>query len=149
MISFQPPEPSLAEHKWWWNLTVSEIKFRKFVLQEGLRCPDAVEIMTANNIQQMLITNDEKETHVVGVISMDIILSKLISGEALRTDLAKTVMDKEFTKISTSSTLGQLFCTLEKKSYVVIINDDNILVGLAILSDIYNFIIKYNNCYTT
>ncbi|XP_032665658.1 cystathionine beta-synthase [Odontomachus brunneus] len=138
--NFLPPEATLPKPMWWWNLPVSKLTLTKVVLPREITCHKAVEVFTRYNIQRMLVTNDEMQKHVVGVVSSDVLLLKLISGEVSRTDLAETVMDTEFTKISTSSILGKLFHTLESKPYVVVINDDNVLVGLAILKDIYNFI---------
>lgn len=108
-----------------------------------------MEVFGRYNIQQMLVTDDEIQKHVVGVVSSNVLLSKLISGEVRRTDLAETVMDKEFTKVLTSSTLGKLFHILENNSYVVVVNDDNLLVGLAILNDIYKFMVTSGNCKMT
>ncbi|EFN86012.1 cystathionine beta-synthase isoform X2 [Harpegnathos saltator] len=143
---FLPPKPSSTEHKWWWNLPISKLTLTKVVLPREITCHKATEVFARYKIQQMLVTRDEMQRHVVGVVSSDVLMSKLISGEAHQTDLAKTVMDKEFTKISTSSTLGKLFRTLENKPYVVVINNDSVLVGLAILNDIYKYITSLDNC---
>lgn len=144
MISLQPLEPPSTEHKWW-HLPVSKLMLTKVVLPREITCHKAVEVFARYNIQQMLVTDDEMQKHVVGVVSSNVLLSKLISGEADRTDLAETVMDKEFTKISASTTLGKLFRILENHSYVVVVNDDNVLVGLAFLNDIYKFTITLDN----
>ncbi|XP_014486877.1 PREDICTED: cystathionine beta-synthase [Dinoponera quadriceps] len=138
--NFLPSEPPSIEQEWWWNLPVSKLTLTKVVLPKEITCHKAVEVFSQNNIQLMLVTNDDTQKHVVGVISSDVLLSKLISGEALRTDLAEKVMNKEFKKVSTSSTLGKLFHILETNSYVVVVEDDNVLVGLAVLSNIYKFI---------
>lgn len=115
-----------------------------------MTCHKAVEVFAQyNDIKHMLATDYRTRKRVIGVISSDVLLPKLISGEISRDVRAVEVMDTEFTKISTSSILGKLFRLLEIKPYVVVIKDDDVLVGLATLSDIYNFITNQDNCKTT
>lgn len=110
-----------------------------------MSCQDAVNFFkTANNIQQLLVTDDEK-IHVRGVIMSDVLLSNLISGAVKQTDCAKKVMIKQFTKVTVAITLGKLSHILEKESYAVVLNNDNALVGTVNQNDIFNFIMKGDN----
>lgn len=110
-----------------------------------MSCQDAVDFFkTANNIQQLLVTDNEK-IHVRGVITSDVLLSNLISGAVKQTDCAEKVMIKQFTKVSVSITLGKLSHILEKESYAIVLNDNNALVGIVNQNDIFNFIIKGDN----
>lgn len=108
-----------------------------------MSCQDAVDFFNTSNIQQLLVT-DDKKIHVTGVITSDALLSNLISGAVKRTDCAEKVMIKQFTKVTISITLGKLSRILEKESYAVVLNDDN-LVGIVNQNDIFNFIIKGDN----
>lgn len=110
-----------------------------------MSCQDAVDFFkTATNIQQLLVTDDEK-THVKGVITSDALLSNLISGAVKGTDCAEKVAIKQFTKVTISITLGKLSRILEKESYAVVLNNDNALIGIVNQNDIFNFIIKVDN----
>jgi len=123
------------------NLTLN----KPTLLPKGMSCQDAVDFFkTATNIQQLLVTDDEK-THVKGVITSDALLSNLISGAVKGTDCAEKVAIKQFTKVTISITLGKLSRILEKESYAVVLNNDNALVGIVNQNDIFNFIIKVDN----
>ncbi|CAL1676839.1 unnamed protein product [Lasius platythorax] len=141
---FVPCKPSIEINKWWWNIPLLNLTLNKpTLLSKGMSCQDAVDFFNTSNIQQLLVT-DDKKIHVTGVITSDALLSNLISGAVKRTDCAEKVMIKQFTKVTISITLGKLSRILEKESYAVVLNDDN-LVGIVNQNDIFNFIIKGDN----
>ncbi|KAL6422121.1 hypothetical protein ACFW04_010875 [Cataglyphis niger] len=137
---------SIEVNKWWWSIPLLNLTLNKpTILSKGMSCQDAVDFFkTANNIQQLLVTDDEK-IHVRGVITSDVLLSNLISGAVKQTDCAEKVMIKQFTKVSVSITLGKLSHILEKESYAIVLNDNNALLGIVNQNDIFNFIIKGDN----
>ncbi|XP_029159847.1 cystathionine beta-synthase [Nylanderia fulva] len=138
-------EPSTERNKWWWNIPLLNLTLHKpVVLSKGMSCQDAVDFFKTSNTQQLLVTDDTK-IHVKGVITSDALLSNLISGTVEQTDCAEKVMIKQFTKVTNSITLGKLSRILEKESSVVVLNDDNALVGIVNQNDIFNFIIKGDN----
>ncbi|XP_072765152.1 cystathionine beta-synthase isoform X2 [Anoplolepis gracilipes] len=143
---FLTHETSIETNKWWWNIPLLNLTLNKpTILLKEMSCQDAVDFFkTTNNIQQLLVTDDEK-IHVKGIITSDALLSNLISGAMKQTDSAEKVMIKQFTKVKISITLGKLSRILEKESYAVVLNDDNALVGIVNQNDIYNFISKGDN----
>lgn len=107
-----------------------------------MSCQNTVDFLkSASHIQQLLVT-DEKEMCVKGIVTLDVLLSNLISGTVNRNDCAEKIMIKLFTKITASTTLGKLSRILEKESYAVVVNSDNALIGLVNQNDIFNFITK-------
>lgn len=139
-------QTSIETNKWWWNIPLLNLTLNKpTLLPKGMSCQDAVDFLkTATNIQQLLVTDDEK-THVKGVITSNALLSNLISGAVKGTDCAEKVAIKQFTKVMISITLGKLSHILEKESYAVVLNNENALVGIVNQDDIFNFIIKVDN----
>lgn len=109
-----------------------------------MSCQEAVNFFKTADIQQLLVTDDEK-IHVRGIITLDALLSNLISGAVKQTDYAEKVAIKQFTKVTILITLGKLSRILEKDSYAVVLNNDNALVGIVNQNDIFNFIIKSDN----
>jgi len=109
------------------------------VLPDGITCQDAVDFLKTNNdIRQFLVTDDKQ---VKGIITLDMLLSKLISGAVTRMDRAEKIMIKQFMKVTESITLGKLSRILEKELFAVIVNnDDNSLIGIVDQSDLFDFI---------
>jgi len=109
-----------------------------------MSCENVVDILKPhhNHISQQLVVTDDKGIHVKGVVTLDALLSNLISGTVKRTDIAEKTMLKQFTKITASTTLGKVSRILEKESYAVVVNDDDALVGVVTQNDIFNFITK-------
>lgn len=136
--NFLPCEPLIETNKWWWHIPVSDISLNKHQLPTRITCREAVDLFKKNETQHLLIIDDE--THVKGVVTSKTLLSKLVSGTVKQTDGAETAAIKQFTKVSTSMTLGRLSRILEKESYAVVLNDDNALVGIVDQNDIFNFI---------
>lgn len=107
-----------------------------------MSCQKTVDFLkSANHIQQLLVT-DKKEIYVKGIVTLDALLSNLLSGIVNQNDCAEKTMIKQFTKITASTTLGKVSRILEKESYAVVVNDDDALIGLVSQIDIFNFIIK-------
>jgi len=107
-------------------------------------CQEAVHFFNTTANKQLLVTDDE-ELHVKGVISLDALLSNLISGTVKQTDRIEKSMIQQFTKVTTSTTLGQLSHILKKELYAVVLNDDNILMGIVNQNDVFNFVIESDN----
>ncbi|XP_077274172.1 cystathionine beta-synthase isoform X1 [Temnothorax americanus] len=141
---FLPSEPLIEANKWWWNLPVVGLELKKHVLLKGMSCQNTVDFLKAAGHVQQLSVTDEKMC-VEGVVTLDALYSNLISGTVNRNDCAEKVMIKQFTKVKASTTLGKVSRMLEKESYVVVVNDDNTLIGLASQNDIFNFITKDND----
>ncbi|KAH0947839.1 hypothetical protein HN011_004255 [Eciton burchellii] len=138
--NFLPLKPSTEANERWWNIPISNLSsLRKPVLPDGITCQDAVDLLkTSNDIRQFLVTDDKQ---VKGIITLDVLLSKLISGAVTRMDRAEKVMIKQFMKVTESTTLGRLSCILEKELFAVIVNnDDNSLIGIVDQSDLFDFI---------
>ncbi|XP_011871860.1 PREDICTED: cystathionine beta-synthase [Vollenhovia emeryi] len=139
---FLPSEPSIEANKWWWNLPVSDLPLKKHVLLKGMSCKNAADLLkSADHVQPLLVT-DEKDACVKGVVTLDALLSSLISGTVNRSDCAEKVMIKQFTKVAASTALGRVSRILEKEPYAVVVNDKDAPIGLVTQRDIFNFITK-------
>ncbi|XP_012223724.1 cystathionine beta-synthase [Linepithema humile] len=142
---FGPTEILPVMNEWWWRVPISNLSLKKPVMSKGMSCQEAVDFFnTTSDTKQLLVTDDE-ELHVKGVITPDALLSNLISGAVKRTDCAEKVMIKQFTKVTASVTLGQLSFKLKQEPYAVVLNDDNVLMGIVNQNDIFNFITKGDN----
>ncbi|KAL0124791.1 hypothetical protein PUN28_006567 [Cardiocondyla obscurior] len=143
---FLPSEPLTEANKWWWKIPVSNLSLKKPLLSKGMSCQNTVDLLkSAKDTQQLLVT-DEKEMYVKGIVTLDAVLSNLISGKVNRNDCAEKIMIKQFTKVKASTTLGKVSRILENESYAVVVSDDSTLIGLVNQNDIFNFITKNNEC---
>lgn len=116
------------------------------MLLKGMSCQNTVDFLkSAGHLQQLLVT-DENEVCVKGVVTLDALLSNLISGTVNRNDCAEKIMNKQFTKVTASTTLGKVSRILEKEPYAVVVTDDDALIGLVSQNDIFNFITKDDEC---
>ncbi|KAG5321433.1 CBS synthase, partial [Pseudoatta argentina] len=139
---FLVSEPSTEANKKWWNLPVSKLSLKKHILLRRMSCQNVIDFLkSSNHIQQLLVT-DAKETKVLGVITLDALLSHLISGTVNGTDFAEKIMTKQFTKVTASTTIGKVSRILEKESYAVVVDDNDALIGLVSRSEIFDFITK-------
>lgn len=110
------------------------------MLSKGTTCQDTVKLFKNSRTQQLLITDDN--ARVKGIVTSDVLLSKLISGTAKQTDCPEMVMVKQFTKVPSSTTLGKLSRIFEKESYAVVLNDDDTVVGIVNQNAIFDFITR-------
>lgn len=110
-----------------------------------MSCENTVDFLKSSSYIQQLLVTDEKDMYVKGIVTLDVLLSNLISGTVNRNDCAEKTMIKQFIKITASTTLGKVSRILEKESYAVVVNDDNTLIGLVSLNDIFDFITKDGN----
>ncbi|KYN05606.1 PREDICTED: cystathionine beta-synthase [Cyphomyrmex costatus] len=142
---FLVSEPPTEASKRWWNLPVSKLSIKKHIIVRGMPCQNVVDFLkSSNHIQQLLVT-DAKETKVLGVITLDALLSNLISGSVNETDFAEKIMNKQFTKVTVSTTIGKVSRIVEKECYVVVVDDNDALIGLVSRSEIFDFITKDND----
>lgn len=135
-------EPLTEANKRWWNLPVSKLSLKKHILLRGMSCQNVVDFFKASNRIQQLLVTDAKETKVLGVITLDALLSHLISGTVNGTDFAEKIMNKQFTKVTASTIIGKVSRILEKESYAVVVDDHDALIGLVSRSEIFDFITK-------
>lgn len=139
--------PSLEEsNKWWCNYPVSTLSITKPpLLSKTATCQEAIHIFkTTNSDQVVIIDNEEK---VKGVLTMQVLMSKLIFGGIKQTDCIEKVMIKHFVKVLSTTTLVKLSLILEHETYVVVVDhmNNDTLVGIMNPSDIVNFISSKDN----
>lgn len=139
---FLPCEPLTEANNWWWNMPVSNLVLKKPVMTQKMLCQNALIFFKTNPDTQQLLVTDNEGIHVKGVVTSDALMSNLISGSADQTDFAEKIMIKQFAKVKTSTTLGKLSRVLEKESYAVVLDDDDVLVGSVNQNDLFNFITK-------
>lgn len=137
-------EPLVASNEWWWHTPISNLSLKKPVISKEMSCQEVVDFFNKSNNYKQLLVTDNEELHVKGVVTSEVLLSNLISGAVKPTDCALSVCDKimikQFPKVATSVKLGQLSHVLKKENYVVVLNDNAILIGIINQSDIFNYI---------
>ncbi|XP_043598372.1 cystathionine beta-synthase isoform X3 [Bombus pyrosoma] len=133
-------------NKWWWNMKVSNLSFDKQSLlkENTVTCQEAIQMIKNTDIQLLLISDND--IHIKGVISLNKILSNIISGAVNYTDFVEKTMVKQYVKVKYSASLGYLSRILEKEPYAVILDDkrDDAFVGVINQFHILNFITKNN-----
>lgn len=137
-----PPEP-IEGNKWWWNLPVSSIHFSKPTsLSKGSTCEDAINLLQEGKFHQLPIVDQKNE--ILGFVSLNGILSSLISGKAVKTDSAEKIMSNQYRKVVLSTSLGRLSRMLEQEHFAVILDEhnDGAFVGIASQIDLLEFINK-------
>lgn len=137
-----PPEP-VEGNKWWWNLPVSTIHFSKPVtLSKSSTCEDAINILQEGKFNQLPVVDQKNE--ILGFVSLNGILSSLISGKVTKIDKAEKIMSKEYRKVVLATSLGRLSRMLEKEHFAVVLDEhnDGAFVGIASQIDLLEFINK-------
>lgn len=137
-----PPEP-IESNKWWWNLPVSTIHFSKPVtLTKSSTCEDAINILQEGKFHQLPVADQKKE--ILGFVTLNGILSSLISGKVKKTDNVETIISKQYRKAVLATSLGRLSRMLEKEHFAVILDEhnDGAFVGIASQIDLLEFINK-------
>lgn len=137
-----PPEP-IEGNKWWWNLPVSSIHFSKPTsLSKESTCEDAINLLQEGKFHQLPIVDQKNE--ILGFVSLNGILSSLISGKAVKTDSAEKIMSNQYRKVVLSTSLGRLSRMLEQEHFAVILDEhnDGAFVGIASQIDLLEFINK-------
>ncbi|XP_050592435.1 cystathionine beta-synthase isoform X1 [Bombus affinis] len=136
----------IETNKWWWNMKVSNLSFDKQPLlkENTVTCQEAIQMIKNTDIQLLLISDND--IHIKGVISLNRILSNIISGAVNYTDFVEKTMIKQYVKVKYSASLGYLSRILEKEPYAVILDDerDDAFVGVINQFHILNFITKNN-----
>lgn len=139
----EPPLP-IEANKWWWNIPVSKLNVSKpSILPKGATCQEAIHILKNGGYDQIPVIDEDK--NVTGLITLNALISNLISGKVKQTDCAEKLLVKQFRKVALSTSLGRLSRILEKEPYAVVLDEkhDGILTGIATQIDLLNYI---SNC---
>lgn len=80
----------------------------------------------------------------MGFVTLNGILSSLISGKVKKTDNVETIISKQYRKAVLATSLGRLSRMLEKEHFAVILDEhnDGAFVGIASQIDLLEFINK-------
>lgn len=147
------PSPN-ESNKWWWDYPVSILSITKPPqLPKTVTCEEAIHTLKSTNSSQIVIIDDEDK--VQGILTMQILMSKLIFGGAKQTDSVENIMAKHFMEVMSTTTLGKLSLLLEHEAYAVVVYHkplnikehikSDTLVGIVNHSDIVNFITNKDN----
>lgn len=131
----------MESNKWWWDLPVSKIPFKKpVILSKGSTCDEAVKILRNGSFHQMPMV--DADGNVTGFVTLEKLLSSLIAGEVSKSDPAEKTLIKQFRKVATATTLGRLSRMLQKDLYAVVLDEHNngALIGILTQIDLLNFI---------
>lgn len=110
------------------------------ILPKGATCDEAIHILQQGKFHQLPVT--DKQNEVIGFVTLNEILSTLISGKAKRSDPAEKIISKQFRKVVLSTSLGRLSRILEKENYSVVLDEhkDGAFVGILTQIDLLEFI---------
>lgn len=133
-------------NEWWWDLQVSEIPLKKLViLPSDYTCEKAVNFLREKGIHEAPLSDDKNG--IKGFITLNKLLSNLISGEVKHSDLASKVIVKQFKRVATTTTLGRLSRIVQHSLYVVVFDkaNDGADIGIITQSDLFDFISRKKN----
>ncbi|CAD1474584.1 unnamed protein product, partial [Heterotrigona itama] len=143
---FLQPTCQNETNKWWWNMKISNLTFDKQSLlkENTITCQEAIHMIKKTDLQLLLISDNN--IHIKGVISLNKLMSNIISGTVKCTDFVEKTMIKQYVKVKYSASLGYLSRILEKEPYAVILDDkcNDAFVGIVNQFHILNFITKNN-----
>ena len=99
-----------------------------------------MKVLQEKHFYQLPITNQKDE--VVGMVTLNEILSYLISGKLEKSDCVEKIMKEEFRKVDLQTPLGKISRILEQENYVVVLdeNKNHQLVGILTQLDLIDFI---------
>ncbi|KAK9299638.1 hypothetical protein QLX08_007432 [Tetragonisca angustula] len=133
-------------NKWWWNMKISNLIFDKQSLlkENTVTCQEAIHMIKNADLQLLFISDNN--IHIKGVISLNKLMSNIISGTVKYTDFVEKAMTKQYVKVKYSASLGYLSRILEKEPYAVIVDDkcNDAFAGVVNQFHILNFITKNN-----
>ena len=142
----QQPICQNEANKWWWNMKISNLCFDKQSLlkENTVTCQEAIHMIKKADLQLLLISDDN--IHIKGVISLNKLMSNIISDTVKYTDFVEKTMIKQYVKVKYSASLGYLSRILEKEPYAIILDDkcNDAFVGIVNQFHILNFITKNN-----
>lgn len=136
----------MESNEWWWDLPVLEIPFKKpIILPNNSSCEEAVSILQKGGFHQIPMADEKGD--IKGFITLDHLMSSLISGKVKHTDLADKALIKEYRKVSKATSLGRLSRMLQKDLYAVVLDEHNngALIGIITQIDLLNFIFHQKN----
>ena len=99
-----------------------------------------MKVLQEKHFHQLPITN--QKVKVVGMVTLNEILSDLISGKLEKSDCVEKIMKVEFQKVDLQTPLGKISRIFEQENYVVVLdeNKDHQLVGILTQLDLIDFI---------
>ncbi|OAD57403.1 Cystathionine beta-synthase [Eufriesea mexicana] len=143
---FLPPKCQNESNKWWWNMKISCLSpdIGLVMKEKTLTCQEAIYELQNANPQLLAISHDG--IHIKGVVTLDKLMSNIISGSVKYTDFVENAMVKQYVKVKYSATLGHLSRVLEKEPYAVILDDKRYNAFVAIVGQfhILKFITRNN-----
>ncbi|XP_044760498.1 cystathionine beta-synthase [Coccinella septempunctata] len=127
-----------TQNHWWWDTSVTAITMQPLTTaKQSIQCFKVLKIMKMSGIDQIpIVDNDDS---LIGVVTMQNLLNKLIAKKITATDEIASVVERIFPKIPHTGSLGVVSRTLERESFVVVV-DKNKALGIITAIDLLQFI---------
>ena len=140
LIIQETPKP-IESNEWWWTLSTKCVSIDKQdVLPNNSSCTEAVLILQKKKLEQMPMLDNHGK--LKGFVSLNKLMSYLISGEVKYEDPASKVLIIDYPTIHKNTKLGKVSRLLQKSSYAVILDEDKneAFAGIITQLDLFNFI---------
>jgi cystathionine beta-synthase len=113
--------PKLVPHNVWGkDFTIKDLKLTPAVfLPDNMTCKEAIDKIKEQSYDQYPV-QDRKEMRVVGVITSQLLMSKLVNQKVNGSDPISKVMTKDFRNMSSGMSLSELGRVLDRQNFVLV-----------------------------
>lgn len=136
-----------TKNHWWWDKKVTDIELPTLqTVNPSHTCEKTVLLMKKLGVDQIPVV-DSNNGAIIGVVSLQKILSALISKSVKNSGTIENLIARVYSKLYSDAKLGLLATLLEKESYVIILKKDGSAdsliekpVGIATPADVLQYI---------
>lgn len=119
-------EPKNVHNYSWWTETVGATLQLKapVTLPVTATISESIQLMAKENVSQVVVVDEQGS--VFGSVSSAVLMPKVMSGNVALSEPVTRALYKLFRRVNKATELGLLSRILEKDSFVVVLDDDNV-----------------------
>lgn len=130
-----------VEGLWWTEHTVKHLRLPKpQTIYTSTTVGYTISEMNRKGFDQFPVVNTSNV--LVGTVTEGNLTANLISGRVITSDPVEKCLYRQFYKVTTNTKLGDLSTLFNNNSFVVIVNESDVVLGVATRIDLLAYISK-------